>query len=62
MASLSTEERPAILSGVDVVRYAAWRQSYLDMGGKEDGKHDPVHITGVKRLSALFELPYWQVT
>lgn len=54
--------KPPVVTGVDVIRYAAWRQSYLDLGGKEDGKYDPVHTTGVKRLSALFELPYWQVT
>ncbi len=53
--------RPSIMTGADIIRYAAWRQSYLDLGGKEDAKHDPVHHTGVKRLSALFELPYWQV-
>ena len=52
---------PPTMSGQDVIRYAAWRQSYLDLGGREDGKHDPVHCTGVKRLSAFFELPYWQV-
>lgn len=52
---------PPTMSGQDVIRYAALRQSYLDLGGREDGKHDPVHRTGVKRLSAFFELPYWQV-
>ena len=51
--------KPPIVSGVDVIRYAAWRQSYLDLDSREDGKHDPVHTIGVKRLSALFELPYW---
>lgn len=49
------------MTGEDVIRYAAWRQAYLDLGGREDGKDDPVHVTGVKRLSALYELPYWQV-
>lgn len=54
--------KPPIVSEVDVIRYAAWRQSYLDLSGKEDGKHNPVHTRGVKRLSALVELQYWQVT
>jgi len=53
--------QPSIMSGVDVIRYAAWRQSYLDLGGKENGKDDPVHYTGVKLLSELFTLAYWQV-
>ena len=42
--------------GQDIIRYVAWRQSYLDLGGKENGPADPVHVTGVKRLCALFEL------
>ena len=53
--------RPAIVSRVDVIKYAAWRQSYLDLGDTEGGKGDPVHSIGVKQLSAFFELPYWQV-
>ena len=53
--------RPATVLGVDVIRYAAWRQSYLDLGGTEGGKGDHVHSTSVKRLSTFFELPYWQV-
>ena len=53
--------RPATVLGVDVIRYAAWRQSYLDLDGTEGGKGDPVHSIDVKRLSTFFELPYWQV-
>jgi hypothetical protein len=53
--------RPIPLSGEDIIRYAAWRESYLQLGGRENGPGDPVHVTGVKRLSALFELDYWQV-
>ena len=52
---------PPIMSGKDIVRYAAWRQSYLDLGGREGGPNDPVHTTRVKRLSKLYELPYWEV-
>ena len=53
--------RRATVSGMDVIRYAEWRQSYLDLDGTEGGKGDPVHSTGVKRSSAFFELFYWQV-
>ena len=58
-----TEHRfqPKPMTGEDIIRYATWRQSYLDLGGKEDAKEEPVHFTGVKRLSSLFELPYWKV-
>jgi len=52
---------PRTMSGADVIRYAAWQQSYLDLGGREGAPSDPVHIIGVKRLSAFFELPYWQI-
>ena len=51
--------RLATVSGVDIIRYAVWQQLYLDLGGMEGGKGDPVHSTGVKRLSSFFELPYW---
>jgi hypothetical protein len=53
--------RPIPLSAEDIIRYAAWRESYLQLGGRENGPSDPVHATGVKRLSVLFELDYWQV-
>jgi hypothetical protein len=51
-------EQPPIVLGLDVMRYATWRQSYLDLGGKEDSKDDLVLQTGVKRLSAFYKLPY----
>ena len=54
--------RPTLLTGLDIIRYAAWRESYLQLGGRENGPNDPVHVTGVKRLSALYELKYWQVS
>jgi len=54
---------PQIMSGSDIIKFAAWRQSYLDLGGKENAKADPVHCTGVKRLSSFYEfLSYWEVS
>jgi len=50
-----------IISKQDVVRYAAWLQSYLDLGGRENGPNDLVHVTRVNRLSALYKLNYWHV-
>lgn len=55
-------DMPKVQTGQDIIRHAAWRQSYLDLGGKENGPADPVHVTGVKRLCALFELDYWEVS
>jgi hypothetical protein len=37
------------------------RQEYLDSGGLQDGPDDPIHQTGVKRVSILYDLEYWQV-
>jgi hypothetical protein len=34
---------------------------YLIEGGRENSKHDLVHVHGIKRKSILFELPYWKV-
>ena len=31
------------MTGGDVIRYAAWRESYLQMGGRENGPNDHVH-------------------
>ena len=53
--------RTHAVSGLHVIKYAAWRQSYLDLGGIKGAKGDPVQNTGVKRLSTLFKLPYWQL-
>lgn len=58
---VENRDRPTTQTGKDIIRHAAWRQSYLDLGGKENGPDDPVHVTGVNRLSALYELPYWEV-
>ena len=53
--------KPKIMTGQDVIWYAAWRQSYLDLGGRENEPNDPVHMTGVKRRCALYDLSYWKV-
>lgn len=57
MASLSIGQNRMWCLEKNVIRYVAWRQSYLDLGGREDRKHDLEHIIGVKRLSILSELP-----
>ena len=52
---------PPRQSGITVVQRGAWRESYLQCGGRPNSKDDPVKKTGVKRISILFQLPYWQV-
>ena len=54
-------DRPQVQTQGDIIRYAAWRQSYLDLGGRLNGPEDPVHAIGVKHLCPFYELPYWQV-
>jgi len=50
------------MSGQNIIKFAAWRQSYLDLGGKENAKADPVHSIGVKRFSSFYKfLDYWKV-
>lgn len=53
---------PQRASGAEIRRCAEEREHFLASGGAEDDDEDPVRTHGVKRLSALFELPYWEVT
>ena len=47
--------------GLTVKQRGAWRESFLQLGGRANSKHDPVKKTGVKRVSIFFDLPYWEV-
>ena len=38
------------------------RAQYLVDGGRMDAEEDPVKVHGLKRVSALFLLPYWVVS
>lgn len=62
--SQETRPPPRQLSGRDIVRYARRRENWLANSprNRPGGLNDPVQETGVKRLSALFALPYWQVS
>lgn len=55
---------PRSLNGQDIVRHAKARERWLVAGddNREGGESDPVHQSGVKRLSVLYSLPYWQVS
>lgn len=54
---------PRPLTGRDIVRYASVRNRWMaaSVQSRPGTEHDPVHDTGVKRLSAFYRLPYWQV-
>lgn len=55
----SSPRRP---SGRDIVEMAEERVAYIADGGRENGEDDPVKKHGVKRVSMLFQLPYWAVS
>ena len=48
-------------SGHDILRMGEERAAYLGSGGRQDGEEDPVKQHGVKRVSVLYQLPYWAV-
>ena len=50
------------LEGEEILRMAEERAQYLADGGRMDAKEDPVKVHGLKRVSALFLLPYWVVS
>ena len=52
---------PPRQSRLTVRQRGAWRESFLQLGGRPNSRHDPVKKTGVKRVSILFQLPYWEV-
>jgi hypothetical protein len=52
---------PVRMMAEDTIRCVEARQVYLIEGGRENSKHDLVHVHGIKRKSILFELPYWKV-
>ena len=52
-------ERP---SGHEILRMAEERVAFIAGGGRRDGDDDPVKEHGVKRVSVLYDLPYWVVS
>ena len=59
----NNEERrmqPPKMTAEDVLRWGSLRESWvqLDVG---PASSDPARESGIKRISALFELPYWKV-
>lgn len=60
----STQEvdpKPAPMDAASHIRWAFLRAEYARFGGRLGGEGDPVLCSGVKRMPALFSLPYWKV-
>lgn len=52
---------PERLSGLETKQLGEERGEWLKNGGTKGSEEDPVSRHGVKRVSALFSLPYWEV-
>ena len=50
------------LSGNQTIRRGRESEAYIDGGGLEKDEEFPAKVHGVKRVSALFQLPYWRVS
>ena len=57
------EERgpPKVVMGDEQAHRGVEYQDWLGNGNKEGSDGDPSKIHGVKRRSALYDLPYWKV-
>jgi hypothetical protein len=54
-------EPPARMDAASHIRWAFLRAEYAQYGGRLAAEGDPMLCSGVKRLPALFTLPYWRV-
>ena len=50
------------LTGNQTIRRGYESEAYIDGGGMEKDEEFPAKVHGVKRVSALYELPYWRVS
>ena len=57
-----TGEEPARMDANAHIRWAFLRAEYARYGGRLAGEGDPMLCRGIKRLPALFTLPYWRVS
>ena len=54
-------EEPRRMDAPAHIRWAFMRAEYAQYGGRLAAEGDPMLCSGVKRLPALFTLPYWRV-
>lgn len=50
------------LTGNQTIRRGHESEAYIDGGGMEKDAQFPAKVHGVKRVSALYQLPYWRVS
>ena len=50
------------LTGNQTIRRGYESEAYIDGGGTEKDEEFPAKVHGVKRVSALYQLPYWRVS
>ena len=55
------EEEPRRMDATAHIRWTFLRAEYARYGGRLAAEGDPMLCSGVKRLPALFTLPYWRV-
>ena len=58
----SHETSPEPLTGNQTIRRGYQSEAYIDGGGTEKDDEFPAKEHGVKRVSALYQLPYWRVS
>ena len=59
-ANMDIEQEP--LTGNLTIRRGRESEAYIDGGGLEKDAEFPAKVHGVKRVSALYQLPYWRVS
>jgi hypothetical protein len=52
---------PPDITGEDILRWGLQREASYRNGPTTETPTDPVHLHGVKRVSVLFQVPYWKV-
>ena len=56
------ETEPEPLTGNQTIRRGKESEAHIDGGGTEKDEEYPAKLHGVKRVSAMFQLPYWRVS
>ena len=52
---------PPPLMPNDVIQWGRESEQFVDQGGNQRDRANPAKRHGLKRVSALFQLPYWRV-
>ena len=52
---------PPVVTGEDVIRWGKIREAWIEDGATPTAT-DPARSYGIKRVSSLYQLPYWRVS